>query len=68
MNYGLVDTPSLNDAECLVLGLFCDGEWDAFAQVLDGQFNGLISRLFTRLKEKAIQPGNLKSIITAFWF
>ncbi|KTC99515.1 leucyl aminopeptidase [Legionella erythra] len=52
MNYGLVDTPSLNDAECLVLGLFCDGEWDAFAQVLDGQFNGLISRLFTRLKEK----------------
>ncbi|MDX1837440.1 leucyl aminopeptidase [Legionella taurinensis] len=52
MNYGLIDTPSLNDAECLVLGLFSDGEWDAFAQVLDGQLHGLISRLFTRLKDK----------------
>lgn len=48
MNYGLTDTPALNDNECLVLGV-CGTHLSEFASKLDKQLNGLITRLVSKL-------------------
>lgn len=50
MNYGLTDTPVLNDNECLVLGV-CSNHLSEFAKQLDKQHNGLITRLTAKLVE-----------------
>lgn len=55
MNYGLIDTPTLQGSECLVLGLFSDTEFSDFTKIIDEQQNQLISRLFAKLTE----PGDL---------
>ncbi|WP_028387706.1 leucyl aminopeptidase [Legionella fairfieldensis] len=51
MNYALLDKPSLQTNECLVLGLFSDDPFPEFVHSLDQQHNNLISRLFTKLGE-----------------
>lgn len=50
MNYGLTDTPALNDNECLVLGV-CGNQFCELASKLDTQHHGLITRLTAKLIE-----------------
>ena len=51
MNYELMTTPSVNNSECLVLGIFTDHDLPDFAKALDSQQNGLITRLSKKLVE-----------------
>ncbi|KTC90886.1 Cytosol aminopeptidase [Fluoribacter dumoffii] len=51
MNYGLTQKPTLSASECLVLGVFSDVELSAFAQSLDKEHQGLISRLIKKTSE-----------------
>lgn len=51
MNYGLSNTLSLMDSECLVLGLFKDTEQNDFIKTMDQQLNGLITLLFNKLQD-----------------
>lgn len=50
MNYGLTATPTLKDTECLVIGV-CGNSLPEFANTLDKQHNGLLTRLVTKLTE-----------------
>lgn len=51
MNYGILETPTLQANECLILGLFAEGDFPDFAKALDQQHSHLISRLFAKLSE-----------------
>lgn len=51
MNYTLLETPSLQQSECLVLGIFPDSEFSAFAKQLDQKHNQLITHLLPKLTE-----------------
>lgn len=51
MNYGISQKPSLSSSECLILGLFSDAELPEFAQSLDKEHHGLISRLSKKTSE-----------------
>ncbi|MGL6029331.1 MAG: leucyl aminopeptidase [Legionella sp.] len=55
MNYGLTQTPSLTDNECLVLGIHSDSELADFALELDKQQQQLI----TKLMQRAVEPGDM---------
>lgn len=55
MNYGLTHTPSLSGSECLVLGIFSDDKLSDFAQDLDKEHHGLI----TKLSQKATEAGDI---------
>lgn len=50
MNYGLTATPTLNDSECLVIGV-CGSNLPDFADTLDKQHGGLLTRLTNKLTE-----------------
>lgn len=52
MHYSLTETPDLQASDCLVIGLFSDGTLPDFAQAIDKQHRGLLSRLAAGLKEK----------------
>ncbi|EHL29681.1 leucyl aminopeptidase [Legionella drancourtii] len=54
MNYGLTQKPSLSTSECLVLGIFADDKLSDFAQILDKEHHGLI----TKLAQKASDAGD----------
>lgn len=54
MNYGLTQNPSLSDSECLVLGIFSDEKLSDFAEALDKEHHGLI----TKLAQKATEAGD----------
>lgn len=54
MNYGLTQKPSLTTSECLVLGIFSNSELPEFAQILDKEHHGII----TKLSQKATEPGD----------
>lgn len=51
MNYGLTQKPTLSTSECLVLGVFSDVELSDFAQALDKEHHGLVSRLAKKTSE-----------------
>ncbi|MBA2657092.1 MAG: leucyl aminopeptidase [Tatlockia sp.] len=51
MNYGLLESATLNTSQCLVLGILKDDDLPALAQNLNQQHNQLISRLFAKLEE-----------------
>lgn len=51
MHYGLTENPSLMDNECLVLGIHSDMQLPDFAQALDKQHQGLITRMMQRASE-----------------
>jgi leucyl aminopeptidase len=51
MNYGLITTPTIENSECLVIGVFSDNNLPDFASKLDQALGGLISRLHTKLTE-----------------
>jgi len=53
MNYTLTQMPSLSHSECLVLGIFSDIELSDFAQTLDKELHGLITRLSAKATEEA---------------
>lgn len=61
MDYGLVALPTLKTAECLIIGLFNDGDFPDFVKTLDEQQNNLITRLFKKLNEQgdSIWQGDL---------
>ncbi len=50
MKYGLTDTPVLNDSECLVIGV-CGSILPDFADILNKQHDGLLTRLANKLTE-----------------
>lgn len=54
MNYGLTPKPSLSASDCLVLGIFSDDQLSDFAQTLDKEHKGLI----TKLSQKATETGD----------
>ncbi|MGC1181537.1 leucyl aminopeptidase [Legionella sp.] len=54
MHFGLTAKPSLLISECLVLGIFSDDELSEFAQSLDKEHHGLI----TKLSQKATDAGD----------
>ncbi|MFI4963393.1 MAG: M17 family peptidase N-terminal domain-containing protein, partial [Legionellales bacterium] len=54
MNYGLTQIPSLDTSECLVLGIFSDAPLPDFAQIIDEEHQGLI----TKLSQKATEAGD----------
>lgn len=54
MNYGLTQQPSLATSECLVLGIFAEDKLADFAQTLDKEQQGLI----TKLAQKASEAGD----------
>ncbi len=51
MKYGLLETPTLQASECLVVGVFADSELPDFAKKLDQQYNQIITRLLAKLGE-----------------
>lgn len=51
MDYEVIKVPDFTTNECLVLGLFADTAFDDFTQKMEQQQGGLITRLFSRLKE-----------------
>lgn len=51
MNYSLLETPTLQQSECLVLGLFANEALSDFALQLDQKYHKLISRLLVKLNE-----------------
>lgn len=51
MNYSILETATLKNCECLVLGLFEDDKLPNVANELNQQYNNLINRLFSKLKE-----------------
>lgn len=51
MNYELTSKPSLSANECLVLGIFSDEKLSDFAQALDKELHGLISKLSQKTTE-----------------
>ncbi|ASQ46681.1 leucyl aminopeptidase [Legionella clemsonensis] len=52
MNYNLIETPTLDASECLVLGLFSDENFPTLMETLNKQHQGLMSRLFAKSPEK----------------
>jgi len=54
MNYGLTSKPSLDENECLVLGIFSDKELPEFGLSLDKKYEGIIAKLAA----KATEPGD----------
>lgn len=51
MSYGLIEKPMLSASDCLVLGIFSDEKPSGFAQDLDKEHDGLISKLSQRASE-----------------
>ena len=51
MNYGLSVTPTANDTECLVIGLFSDNNLSDSSALLDQEHHVLIKRLANKLTE-----------------
>jgi len=51
MHYGLTQKPSLTATECLVLGIHSDIELPDFAQALDKEHQGIITKLIKRTTE-----------------
>ncbi|VEG90738.1 leucyl aminopeptidase [Legionella spiritensis] len=51
MNYGLCTSSTLLESDCLILGLFEDGEPGELVRTLDEQLHGMVSRLFGKLQE-----------------
>ncbi|MDR3504258.1 MAG: leucyl aminopeptidase [Legionella sp.] len=51
MNYGLIEKPALSASDCLVLGIFSDENPSGFAQDVDKEHDGLISKLSQRASE-----------------
>ncbi|KTC82511.1 leucyl aminopeptidase [Legionella cherrii] len=51
MKYELTQQPSLSTSECLVLGVFSDTDLSDFAQALDKENHGLISKLIQKTSE-----------------
>nr|HAT8712779.1 leucyl aminopeptidase [Legionella jordanis] len=51
MNYGLVENPTLKASDCLILGVFKDLAFEDWLENLDKKHHGLITRLFSHLKE-----------------
>jgi leucyl aminopeptidase len=51
MNYELVENPTLNGSDCLILGLFNDAAFNDLEKNIDQLHQGLLSRLFRKLKE-----------------
>lgn len=54
MNYGLTNTPSLQQSDCTVIGVFSDAQLTGFANTFDAEQQGLINRL----KQKATEAGD----------
>lgn len=54
MNYGLTQNPSLTSDECLVIGIFSDSGLPDFAQLIDKENQGII----TKLAKRAAEPGD----------
>lgn len=50
MNYELIDKPALNSSECLVVGICSNTESDVIKS-LDKQYNGIGSKLISKLNE-----------------
>ena len=51
MKYTLLEIPTLQASECLVIGVFTDSELPDFAKKLDLQYNQIITRLMAKLGE-----------------
>lgn len=51
MKYGLTASPTLTSSDCLVIGIFSDCHLPDFAQLIDKQTQGLITRLTQKMQE-----------------